>query len=120
MSRINIWQDYFARQGIKRLTDISPDLVDSYVNSVLSGRKPKTRKNHLFILKTMLNYAIKWELIESNPIAKVKPPKIIKMFRSFDKKDMRQILKDADEPLKTEIIILVSTGLRRSELYNLR
>jgi len=55
--------------------EISPAVINEYMDNVLKGKKPKTKKNHLSLLKTMLNYAVNWELLEFNPVSNVKPPK---------------------------------------------
>ena len=53
-------------------------------------------------------------------MAKVRAPKITKTFKFFDKKEVKRLIKEAEEPLKTAIIFFVNTGLRRGELYHLR
>ena len=72
----------------------------------------------------MLNKAVEWELISFNPIAKIKPLKIDKTFHYFTKSEVRQILKALEQPryapIETAILILLNTGIRRSELYHLR
>jgi integrase len=78
----------------------------------------KTRKNYLALLKTMLNYAVKWGVIDRNPIAQVRPPKIVKKFHFFSKADVAKLIGETQGPLRTAIVLLVNTG-RRAELFNL-
>ncbi|UCE66004.1 MAG: site-specific integrase [Candidatus Zixiibacteriota bacterium] len=120
ISRLNIMQEFFARKNISSINKISPSIVDELFTVVLIDKKPKTKKNYLGLLKTAMNKAVEWNLIEKNPIANVKPPKVVKTFHFFNKKEIEQLLDNANEPLKTAIIILVNTGLRRTELFNLR
>jgi integrase len=120
LSRINIMQDFFARKGVRHLQSITPGQYEEFESSVLKGRSPKTRKNYLALLKTMLNYAVKWGVIEKNPLDSVKPPKVVRTFRFYDKKEIARLAGSADEPLKTAIILLVNTGMRRAELFNIR
>jgi len=87
---------------------------------VLIGRKPKTKKNYLTLLKTILNYAVKWGYIDHNPIANMKPPKVVKTFHFFNNDEMKLILEKSKEPLNTGIVLLANTGIRRAELYHLR
>ena len=67
-----------------------------------------------------MNKAVEWDLIEKNSIASVKPPKVVMTFHLFRKEEISNLVKAADEPLKTGIIILINTGLRMGELFNLR
>jgi integrase len=68
----------------------------------------------------MLNYTVKWNVVDKKPIAEVKPPKIVKKIRFFSKAQVSKLIEEAKEPLKTAIIILVNTGLRQAEIINLR
>lgn len=68
----------------------------------------------------MLNYAVLWDLLESNPLADVKMPKVPETYHFFEKEEVQALIENAKEPLKSGIIILVYTGLRRSELFNVR
>jgi integrase len=120
LARLRILQEFFARKSVRYPSDISPDLMDEFRTSVLAGRKPKTVKNYIALLKTALNKAVEWNIIDHNPIAKVKAPKIVKTFNLFTKKEIDRLISEADEPLKTGIIILVNTGMRRGELFHLR
>lgn len=63
---------------------------------------------------------LKWGVLEKNALSDVKPPKVVKTFHFFDKQEVAQLIKEADEPLRTGIIILVNTGMRRAGLFNLR
>jgi integrase len=59
------------------LQAIREEIVQGYVSSTLAaGFKPKTVKNHLLLLKTVLRHAIRWGYLASNPAAEVKPPRV--------------------------------------------
>jgi len=120
LSRIKNLQDFLARKGVKKIGSISPGLIEEFMTVVLSGRSAKTRKNYLTLLKTMLNYAVKWGELDKNPLAGIKPPKIVKKFHFYSKAEVSKLIHEAQEPLTTAIIILVNTGLRRAEIFNLR
>lgn len=68
----------------------------------------------------MLNYAVKWGVIEKNPIAGLKPPKVVKTFHFFSRKEVAELIQSPEEPLRAAIILLANTGMRRAELFNLR
>jgi integrase len=120
ISRLRILQDYFARKEVRYLDAITPGMIDDFRVTVLVGRKPKTVKNYITFLKTALNRAVTWELIEFNPISKIKPPRIVKTFHFYDENEIERLIAEANEPLKTGIIILVNTGMRTGELFHLR
>ncbi|HBZ01253.1 MAG TPA: hypothetical protein DEO84_08050 [candidate division Zixibacteria bacterium] len=120
LARLNSLQGYFARKGIHYIDEINPGLIDDFRTTVLAGKKPKTIKNYIMLLKTALNKAVSWELIKVNPIAKVSAPKIVKTFHFFSQAEIDLMISKAQEPLKTAILILVNTGMRRGELFHLR
>jgi len=120
VARLNAWHNFFVKNGVRHLASITPGLVDTFRTEELEGRKPKTIKNYIAFLKTALNKAVEWDLIDENPIAKVSVPKIVKTFRFFTKEEVSKLLKAADPDVKTGIQILVSTGMRRGELFHLR
>ncbi len=120
LARLRAFQEFFARQSVRYIATIDPNLVDEFRATVLVDRKPKTVKNYITLLKTALNKAVEWGLIESNPIAKVKSPKIVKTFHFFSKDEIKRLIEEAPEPLKSAILILVNTGIRRAELFHLR
>lgn len=120
ISRMKAWHNFFVKNGVRHLASITPSLVDTFRTEELEGRKPKTIKNYISLLKTALNKAVEWDLIDQNPIANVSVPKIVKTFNFFSKDEIAQLLKIADSDVRTGIQILVSTGMRRGELFHLR
>lgn len=120
LARIRIIREFLARRGIKYIDEFNPSLIEEFTTTALNGKKPKTKKNYIALLKTALNKAVEWDLIDRNPIAKVKPPKIVKTFHFFSKEEIQLLLAEADDILRIGIILLVNTGMRRGELYNLR
>jgi len=113
-------QEFFARKGVKYLSSINPGIYEEFESTILRGRKPKIKCNYLGRLKAILNYAVSWGVLESNPLAKVKMPKVPETYHFFSKKEAEALIEHAKEPLISGIVILVCTGLRRSELYNVR
>lgn len=120
LARLHAWQEFLTKNGIRHLASITPNLVDTFRTEHLAGKKPKTIKNYIAFMKTALNKAVEWDMIEQNPIAKVSVPKTVKTFHFFSKAEIDRLLKEAREPLRTGIQILMSTGLRRGELFHLR
>jgi integrase len=71
----------------------------------------------------ILNTAVQWQVLESNPAARIKPPKVPRhIAHSFDDIQTRELIQMLeDEPLKykTAIILLIYSGLRLGELNGL-
>ncbi len=58
LARLQAWHNYFVKSGVRHLASITPGLVDSFRVEELEGRKPKTVKNYISLLKTVLNKAV--------------------------------------------------------------
>jgi integrase len=50
--------------------------VDAYIASKTGKLSPKTISNHLGTLRVMFKVAIRWNLVGSNPVAGVDPPRV--------------------------------------------
>jgi integrase len=65
--------------GTRRLTDLErqPDLIDRYVTAkIREGLAPKTVTNQLLVLQGMLKTAIRWRLIQRNPVVECDRPRV--------------------------------------------
>lgn len=98
---------------------------DSLFNAIekketLSG---KTILHHHRLISSMLERAVKWQIIYSNPCARVEPPKAERKEAEYLDEVQAQQLIDClqSEPLqyRTMITVLLYTGMRRGELCGL-
>lgn len=84
---------------------------------------PKTIKNYLMFVSSVLGTAVEWGFIESNPASKVKAPKQEhKRLQILDDKQIKEFIAALDaEPLERRLIfyLLIFTGMRRGELLGL-
>jgi integrase len=112
--------DFFGSQKITKLGLITPGHLQEFETSYLKTHARKSWNNVLEQLKGILNRAVDWGVIGVNPIAKVKSLRLDKSFHYFALDECKLIISQAEEPLKSAIIFLLHTGMRRSELYNLR
>lgn len=115
------------------------------------GLNATTSNRYIGTLKAMFNRAVEWEVIEHNPIAKVKKQKsdsraIVRYLTSDEETRLRASLRSRDRRLAESnpfyaggrfvilkailggypdhihpmILLLMNTGMRRGEMFNLR
>jgi len=118
--RIKTIQEYFARQGIKFLEEITPGHIQQFQSFIRSDRNERTYNNFLNLLKSILNKAVEWEVIKLNPIRKCKPLKTPKKIRFFSLEEIKKLRKEANSTMMLLLDLALYAGLRRSELYYLR
>jgi integrase len=67
---------YFGSYELSELEQ-QPELVDRYVSlKMREGYAPKTVVNHLLCLQVILKPAVRWRLIERNPVADCERPRV--------------------------------------------
>ena len=117
--------------GTVKLKNINALLLQEFfsnlrmINKFNSNKKLSdiTIHNVYKILRNVLNKAVDWEYIESNPTLKIKVR--VNSFEEkkiFDKQELNQILKLLNNEsilIKTIFTIIITTGIRRSELLGL-
>lgn len=135
-------RDSTLTQYVYALTCLKDVVGDKYISSLTVGdmeefksvRVANTKPNSVNILlrgiKTTLNRAIEWELIDANPMMKVKLYKIPKLSpKFFTKEEFAHLLatvrghasrKVDKEQLIDLFTFAVNTGLRLSEITHLR
>ena len=83
----------------------------------------KLISHHHRLISAMLNIAVQWQLISSNPAERVKPPRVTrKEAKYYDIEEVNQMLTLLEnEPIKYRAIIhiVLFCGLRMGELCNL-
>ncbi|WP_053955917.1 tyrosine-type recombinase/integrase [Inediibacterium massiliense] len=120
--------------GHLNLSKIKPiHLVEFYSNLQeegirIDGRGKKLSNNtilhyHRFI-KNILETAVKWQLISSNPANNVQPPKVKKKEADFyNEEEIKQLitcLENEELKYKVAILVTITAGLRLGELMGLK
>jgi len=72
-------------------------------------------------MHTLFNQAVRWEIVERNPITLVRQShKRLKSPRVLTKNELKALLGKLEEPFKTMVVTIVCLGLRVSELLALQ
>jgi integrase len=113
-------REFFARKGIKTIDQLDAGIVQEFQVDSLQQYSPRTFNNQLGILKSVLNKAVEWGVIEKNPIRKVKKIKIPVKYHYFAPDEIKLQLKHASPYVKRIIGLGAYAGLRRSEMAELK
>jgi len=89
----------------------------------IKGLSNKTIKHHHRLISAILNQAVFWQVIPSNPASRVKPPKVARTEAKYlDEKqtaELIQLLENESVPHQTMIKMFLYSGLRRGEMCGL-
>jgi len=113
---------YFDKKKL-RLSDVTPAIIQGYVNFKLKTLSPNTVRKHLANISKCLNSAVKQNIIAINPVKRIELPKKIKYngARHYNEKQIEQLLDCCKgDPLEIVIILTLFYGLRRSEVLGLK
>ena len=112
---------YFKEKNIK-LTDLKPKDIQDFYTLQLKRVKASTVIHYHAIIHKALKYAVKIDLIPTNPASKIERPRQERFVGSFyDTKEVNQLF-EAAKGTNLEIPILLGAfyGLRRSEVVGLK
>lgn len=124
----NTYQDYllvfrahvFPQFRDKRLRDIKPLDVQTLINSIEQKGSPRTAGKVYILLKALFDFALAEDLIVRNPMTIIKKPQhetkhgqafLVEEERAFVSKCIA-----SKSPCKYAYILMLFTGIRRSEL----
>ncbi len=117
-SNIRLLKKHFSG---KYLHEITSKDIEQYKADRLNEVTPSTVNRGLACLKSMYNRAIEWELAESNPALRVKLLRENnKRMRFLEKEEIARLLTNCKPRLKFIVIVALNTGMRKSEILNLK
>ncbi len=114
------------RWGSYRLTDVRTTAVEDWLGSLISGKTgkplaPATKAKIRNMMHTLFNHAIRYEWLERNPITLVRQSaKRQRVPDVLEVAEIKALLAELQEPVKTMVFLAASTGLRVSELIGLK
>lgn len=108
--------------GDLSLTQIGSRHVDMFMAERLKLIKPVSANIEFRCVKAALNTAVRWNLLQLNPFKKYKAPRPEdKSPRFFSKEDFQKLMLAIPELwLKNVVWFALFTGMRRSEIINLK
>jgi integrase len=112
-----------AAFGTTQLKDMTVATVDSYIAGKLqSDLAPATVLHHLALLKHSFTMAVKWRLLAANSLRDVRLPVKVKndRVRYLTADERARLLAVCGVRLKRVVLTALHTGMRKSEIFNLR
>jgi integrase len=119
-----------------RTLEQEPELIDRYVSEkIRAGYAPKTVSNHLLCLQVMLKRAVRWRLMERNPVLDCERPRVeqaemnvlseVEIARLWSAYGELEAEAELEEQLwwrlaRTLTFVALGTAMRRGELLALR
>ena len=107
--------------GTERVSQITPELVEQYVEGRRNSVSVRTLNKAVVGLKTMLKWARKGRKIKTNAVAEMsRAGKPARRHRALDVDEVERLLEVSPEPSGTLWLAFVTTGLRKGEMVQLR
>jgi len=109
---------FFGKTDLRHIT---PKVIDEYVSVKRKEVKPATVNRTLAILSKMFNDALRWEVMESNPMKKVS--KLHEEEVGFDhwtEEEARKFLESSRDDVYPIFCCALNTGMRIGEIFGLK
>lgn len=113
-------KEYF---GDMKVSDITPNLISAYKSKRREkGFAPKTINNELILMGHAFSLAIKeWEWVRDNPVRRVSKEKVDNQVeRWLTRNEEEALVSRSPEWLGQIMIFAINTGLRQSEILDLK
>ncbi|MFH1368334.1 MAG: site-specific integrase [Elusimicrobiota bacterium] len=107
--------------------EVTAELADKWMEQMLNKTSARGRKlsagavsKNLSIAKAAFQRFARWGYIDKNPFTNCEMPKVeLSLPRPLTQDEITRLLKACSRPLKRAIKILILSGMRPNELYNL-
>ena len=125
---LNLFKKFLDSNQLKDTPlNCKTETIKNYLYKNLSDKKSRSQARSISALKSFFNYLIFEELIKDSPISNIEAPKLEKKLpQVLTEDEITQLIKSVDlnhvfgQRNKTIIEVLYGTGIRVSELVNLK
>lgn len=107
--------------GNKRLNIIKPSDIQLWQNKLLDKLSPRRARVIRATFNTIFEDAMRDEIIDKNPISRIKTPKLDKIeVKSFSFEEIKTIIATAKDEMKAFVSLGFFSGMRTGEMIGLR
>jgi len=113
---------FFEKKKLK-VTDMTPAVIQQYVNAKLKELSSNTVRKHLSTISKCFDTAVKQNIIAINPVKRIEMPKKKKYngAKFYNERQIEQLLEvSKGDSLEIVILLTLFYGLRRSEILGIR
>lgn len=113
---------YFKPKHLK-LGDITPRHINQYILDKSEELSSSTVRKHYQTIHTILDYAVKLDILVRNVADKIEPPPKTKPQKQtpYNEEEIKKLLEVCKgSPIESEIVLTIYYGLRREEVLGLR
>lgn len=119
---VSILEDFIKSIDVCIVEDLNILVIDNFIDTLsLRGYKPKTIKNKIVVIRSFIKFLYSKNLIDIRPEA-IEIPRTVEVEANFlDKEEQFALIKSARNLRdKALIMTILSSGLRASEILNLK
>ena len=119
-----IIRELVVRFGNLPLRKFSTAIVEQFQTELINkGLKNSTSNKKLNVLKAMFSKAVDWEMVEEHILKLVRKVKLQpedSRLRFISKEECRELINACEPHLRPIVITALNTGMRKSEILNLK
>nr|DAQ93169.1 MAG TPA: SITE SPECIFIC RECOMBINASE XERD [Caudoviricetes sp.] len=119
---VSILEDFIKSINARVVEDLNILVIDNFIDTLsLRGYKPKTIKNKIVVIRSFIKFLYSKNLIDIRPEA-IEIPRTVEVEANFlDEEEQCALIKSARNLRdKALIMTILSSGLRASEILNLK
>ena len=118
---INQLADRFGKLHLRRFSTM---LIEQFQTERLQRNKPSTVNRLLATLSHMFTKAVDWSMVEEEILKQIRKVKMLpennRRLRYLSKEECQKLINACDSHLKPIVITALNTGMRKSEILNLK